>query len=400
MSGHSTAPSPAVLEKPNPFASQDRTVAYIANDLTDAIVRKRVAMLQTAGARVKIGGFRRAGPPPADIHGCVPVDLGETFDRKLAHRAMTSLLAATVGHRKLSFVKGADAVLARNLETLAIAIVARALYAPRAALVYECLDIHRSLTGSGIVAKVLRSVERLFLGQTNLLITSSPAFIEAYFRPRQGWSGRTLLVENKMFSAETMAAKGPCGLTQSRTPIAPPWRIGWFGMLRGQQSLDALCEIAKRSAGAVEVIIRGRPGDNEFKDFLGQIAAAPGVSYLGPYVRAELAQMYADVHFCWAMDLSSDAGNPVWLLPNRIYESSIHGCPPICLAGTETGKWATQRGLTLIVEDPEVDVAEALLSMTQERYDQERAALANIPPTDLICDEDECRTILNQIVGV
>ena len=44
---------------------------------------------------------------------------------------------------------GADVVLARNLEMLIIASRARNLYAPRAALVYECLDIHRLLLSQG-----------------------------------------------------------------------------------------------------------------------------------------------------------------------------------------------------------------------------------------------------------
>ena len=374
-------------------------VAYIANDLTDAIVSKRVAMLVTAGAAVRIGGFRRSGTPPREINGHSPVDLGETFDGKLAHRAATALWTATVGHRKLSFVSGADVVLARNLETLAMAVVARALYAPRARLVYECLDIHRSLTGSGAVAKVLRAVEGVLLRQTSLLITSSPAFIDNYFTPRQGWTGRTLLVENKMLSAETKPSEAPSPPDATGVRAAPPWRIGWFGILRGQRSLDALCDIATRASGTVEVVIRGRPGDNEFTDFEGQIARTPGVSYLGPYSRADLAQMYADVQFCWAMDLSSDTGNPVWLLPNRIYESSIHQCPPICLDGTETGRWAKQRGLSLVVSDPVSDVAEAMLSMTDERYSQERSRLAKIPPSDLICDEQECQTMLDQMIG-
>ena len=62
------------------------------------------------------------------------------------------------------------------------AIRARKRYAPQAAVVYECLDIHRMLLSNGLHGRLFRSLESKLWRDVDLLLTSSPAFIRNYFR--------------------------------------------------------------------------------------------------------------------------------------------------------------------------------------------------------------------------
>src|SRR4051812_30523182 len=161
-------------------------IAYVAWDLWDAATVRRVEMLQAGGAEVALAGFHRRDSAPASVAGAPAVDLGRTFDGRLAHRAALVALRCARTSALREIVRGADVVLARNLEMLAIAALAQRAHAPRARLVYECLDIHRLMCGSGPASVALRALEGMLLRTCSTVIVSAPGFITEYFQPRHG----------------------------------------------------------------------------------------------------------------------------------------------------------------------------------------------------------------------
>jgi hypothetical protein len=235
-------------------------IAYFVHDLTDPAVGRRVRMLKAAGADVVVIGFRRRDETISDVHGACAIDLGRTHDSRFAQRAFKVLQQRLRLSRWWHDVGGADVLIARNLEMLVLAAAARRSRALHAGLVYECLDLHRLLLSNGIAGKLLRLLERRLMQKIRLLIISSPAFSSEYFAPRQGINREArvpvLLVENKMLDldANSSATRTP---TPAALPSGPPWRIGWFGMIRCRKSLDILCALAAQRPGLVEVVIRG-----------------------------------------------------------------------------------------------------------------------------------------------
>lgn len=316
-------------------------------------------MLKMGGAEVSALGFRRSAAPISAIAGVDVYDLGQTHDAKLWARAGK---VAWAGLTELDFIRdemrSADIVLARNLEMLALAVAAWAGLKPseRPRLVYECLDIHRAMVGKDLKAQLLRAIEHALMRSINLLMVSSPGFMRHYFEPMQKFKGAWLLVENKLLVDEGEEAPKPSPLPK---PKAPPWRIGWFGVLRCQKSLDLLDEMTREANGEVEVILRGRPAYHEFRDFEAQIAANPQLKFLGPYQTSELAQIYADVHFAWAVDYFDEGANSDWLLPNRLYEAGANGAPVICRDDCELGRLAADRGSGVLIRQDET-VSQAL----------------------------------------
>src|SRR3954463_2470488 len=204
-------------------------IAYLAWDLWDAATVRRVQMLQAAGARLSVAGVRRRDEAPAEVGGGHPLDLGRTFDGRLAHRAALVALrcARLSGLREL--VRDADVIIARNLEMLAIAAAARRAFAPRAKLVYECLDIHRLMCGSAAPSAALRALEAALLLSCAGVIGSAPAFISQYFERYHRHLPAMLLVENKLLSNSQRPA------APSRQP-GPAWRIGSVGNGRCRKS--------------------------------------------------------------------------------------------------------------------------------------------------------------------
>ena len=111
-----------------------------------------------------------------------------------------------------------------------------------------------------------------------------------------------------------------------------PWKIGWFGALRCRKSLELLAAFTRQMDGRFEVVLRGRPAYSEFDDFDGLVAAEPYIRFAGPYRNPEdLAAIYGEVHFSWAIDFFEEGLNSSWLLPNRLYEGCRFGAVPIAM---------------------------------------------------------------------
>lgn len=373
-------------------------LAYFVHDLTDPAVRRRVRMLQAGGAEPVVLGFRRAEAAPETLDGASVVDLGRTHDARLGHRAMATSLAALQAGRWRNLLAGAEAVVARTLEMLAVASVARRACGLSGPLAYECLDIHRLMLGDGLKGRAARGLERALMRQADLLIVSSPAFLKSYFQPRQGIGRdialRTLIIENKVLDlGAAAAAPRPPALAPGR-----PWRIGWMGAIRCRRSLDILSDLARRRPDLVEVNLHGRPARVEFDDFDASMRELPNLTFHGAYAAEDLPELYAQAHFAWAIDFMEDGQNSAWLLPNRVYEASRFGAVPIALDAVETGRFLAARELGLRLAAPE-DLERWLEALTTQDYARLRGALAAAPPETFVAGEGDCRALVEAIVG-
>lgn len=326
-------------------------ILYLVHDLSDPAVRRRVLMLTAGGASVTLAGFRRGENRLADIEGVTPLELGATADARFLQRLVAVAGAAITLPRLLAGVPQPDVILARNLEMLALANRASTNFGG-VPVAYECLDVHRLLLNGGMIGEALRASERYFSRRAGLLVTSSPAFVEHYFKPLSGLRAPVHLLENRVLELDGSETAIP-----SRTrPAGAPWRIGWFGAIRCRKSFDLLAAFTRRMEGRFEVVLRGRPVRSEFADFDGLVAREPFLRFEGPYRNPEdLAAIYAEVDFTWAIDFFEEGQNSLWLLPNRLYEGCRHGALPIVLEGTETARLATEHGVGVTLADARLE---------------------------------------------
>ena len=322
-------------------------ILYLTHDLRDAAVHKRTAMFKDGGADVTVAGFRRGAEPVNSVAGSAAVDLGRTYDGNFPQRVLSVLREVLCLKKRRTLFEGADVIVARNLEMLAIAVRGRSLCARPPVLVYESLDIHRLLLNKGPAGKALRRLEGWLSKRASALITSSPAFVSSYFEPLSDVRLPVRMVENKVYAP---GAEIPA--SSARTP-GPPWRIGWFGALRCKKSLHILQELVRQSSGNIEVILRGSPALDQMPDFHDAVAATPGLTFAGPYKNPDdLAAIYRDVHFTWAIDMFEEGLNSSWLLPNRLYEGGLYDAVPIALKAVETGRFLDWMGLGVTLEAP------------------------------------------------
>ena len=349
-------------------------------------------MFEAGGAAVSPLGFvREAAATGSAYRGLV---LGQTRDARFAQRALSVAGAMARLHRTRTIVAGADIIVARQLEMLAVAAAARARYRPDATLIYECLDIHRLMTAPGAAGRFLRGLERYLLSGCTGLMVSAPAFITNHFEASAKRLPEVLLVENKMLRLELGGMP-----RHFRRPDGPPWRIGWFGVIRCQRSLHMLADLARALPGLVEIDIRGRVATTAVPDFDAVVASTPAMSFGGPYDRQrDLAAMYGGVHFVWSIDYFEAGTNSDWLLPNRLYEGGVFGAVPLALGAVATGAWLSGRHAGIVLPDPPGPALRArLAALSGADYAALAAQLAAIPESDFLAETAECKTLIARL---
>jgi succinoglycan biosynthesis protein ExoL len=362
-------------------------ILYLVHDLGDAAVVRRTQMLRAGGAQIDVAGFER-GAAGDRLDGARR--LGVTFDADLGHRARAVLAWLARPWDLARLARGHDVVLARNLEMLLLGAAAHRLGAPRARLVYEALDIHGSLIGDGLRARLLRALEAWLVRRCDQLIVSSPAFVAWHFSRYHGLPP-VLIVENRAPRADDAARVRPGPRPQGR-----PWRIGWFGMIRCRRSLDILRALVAASPGTVEVVVRGRPTPAVFPDFRAEAAAA-GLRFEGPYAPGDLPRLYAEVDFVWAVDFYEAGANSAWLLSNRLYEGAAAGRPALAQAGVETGRWVERHRAGLVFAELDRDLAGFFARLTPAAYADLEARAAAIPPEVATYDRDDCLALVESL---
>ncbi len=379
------------IESPRHCAPSEARVLYLAHDLNDAAIWRRKHMLESAGARVAVAGFRRRG-------GALPGEamvLGATEDGRLFRRVLTVGGAVPGLALRLRGLPKPDVILARNLEMLALAARARRLWTgDPVRVVYEVLDIHRMMLGDSARARLLRSVERWLCRPVSLVLVSSPGFVKHYFAPHDLLTDRISLVENKVIGAVVPAPP---------VSIAPGdvLTIGWFGILRCAWTLRTLDTLTRAAPGRFRVLARGVPALDKIPEFHEVMNANPDLHFGGPYrYPDDLSAIYGSVHLIWMADRYDAGLNSDWLLPNRLYEGGLQGRVPVGLEGTEIASFLRRAGIGIVLPRPEADCAhEILTSITEKDIARLGSAMRAVPSSTWIASEGNCRALLAAILG-
>lgn len=351
-------------------------------DVTEAAQIRRVRGLIAAGASVASAMMRRDNMNQNFTPEWPNLTLATAPNEQLGKRVLVMLRSIWKIARNRHLLDDADLIIARNFDLLVIAWAGRMVAGKwRTPLVYECLDIHGLFTRKDAVGAFARWCERWLLARCAALVVSSPGFVRNYFEPFQGYRGRVILLENKLWFDGAPIPR----------PVAPrqgdpdePLLLGWVGSIRCAPSLALLMAAADAFGPRVRIVIRGNVHRHAVPDFDAEIAKRDNVVYAGPYrYPDELADVYAGCDLVWAQDLWQRGGNSDWLLPNRIYEASYFGCPSIAVADTETGRRVAEDGLGFTIPKPEAGDLIALLSTLDRATIRARSeALLDRDPRD------------------
>lgn len=324
------------------------TIAFFGHNSNEPAIRRRARAFQIAGHDV-VGFMPHRGSKKSTDWPLV--DLGQTKDNAYGQRAFSILSGAKVATQQGPKVRSCDAIYARNLDMLAMAVRTRKNLGLKTPLIYECLDVHHRLTGNTLIARMLRQFEARLLRHCALVVISSPRFESEHFAVHYPNAYRSFLLENLMIDGDNFPERPT--LQTHETHLRNPLRIGWFGNLRCKKSLSILLRLAEKFPDRVEIDLRGYAASGVFDNFEALIAPYPNVTFRGRYTAPDdLSKMYESVDLVWAGDWYEDGANSLWLLPNRIYEGGYFATPALAPAGTETARWLADHGSGILLEQP------------------------------------------------
>ncbi len=367
-----------------------KRIAFFAHERGDARVAKRIAALRDQGGEVLGFTFHRDRGKPDVPPAWENVDLGTTYNRRYVQRLFTLAGSLLNLWRERDRLGECGLIYAINTDNAALALCGRFISGSRAPLVLELADIQPAMTGSGMVSRMMRAVERWVLRHSALLVTTSPGFVRHYFVPVQGFQGEILLLENKVYPSTGM----PVVAAKERPAHGgAPWVVGYSGAFRCRRSMELIRALAERLPEKVHFILRGYASGTIAEDFTELLGNLPNVVFGGPYgYPDDLPGMYGAVDFNWCFDESDPGGNSAWLLPNRIYEGGLFRTPALAAAGTETGRWVAENGCGWEIPEPlEESLAEFFSTMTDEKWRAVTARSAAVPEERLRGEGDYVR---------
>jgi succinoglycan biosynthesis protein ExoL len=349
---------------------------FFCPDVTDASTLKRVQQFMDFGYRVTVFGFRRERYNTAYQPPWPNVPLGFTSDARYWHRlkALLHAIPALIARRRA--LSRASIFYARNIDQLVLALLARLVAFSRAPVAYEVLDVPPILMGRGPGATLLRTIERFCLKRVRLLVLSSPGFHRNYYAAVQKYDGAWFLLENKLYPSPPAPATGSAARRSGR-----PWVVGYFGLIRGDATIDLIARLAERLRGRVVFRFAGVFTTVERARFDAVLGGCPNVEYDGPYLpQQDLERLYGRVDFAWALDLENTDNNSRWLMPCRFYEAGYYGIPCLAVHGFEIGSVVEKHRIGWTFDTPlEESLARFFERLTETEYADVRDRLRAAP---------------------
>ncbi|TIX78044.1 MAG: glycosyl transferase family 1, partial [Mesorhizobium sp.] len=115
----------------------------------------------------------------------------------------------------------------------------------------------------------------------------------------------------------------------------------------------------------------------------------------------DMATIYREVHFSWAIDFFEQGLNSEWLLPNRLYEGCRFGAVPISMANTETGRFLDRQGIGVLLPQATPEALEAALGdLDEHRFGKLRARVLARNPRTWSHDRSDCRALVEKLRGL
>jgi succinoglycan biosynthesis protein ExoL len=368
--------------------AQNVALSFFCPDVTDASTLKRVQQFMDFGYSVTVFGFRRERYNTDYQPPWPNVPLGFTTDARYWHRlsALLHSIPALFANRRT--LARTSIFYARNIDQLVLALLARLIAFSRAPITYEVLDIPPILMRRGPVPTFLRAIERLCLRRISLLVLSSPGFHRNYFSAVQKYAGAWFLLENKLYPSPSRSTPArPSGIGRR------PWVVGYFGLIRGEATVNLIARLAHRFRGRVVFKFGGVLTTVEQAKFDAVLRRCPNVVYSGPYLpQQDLERLYRGVDFAWALDLEHTDHNSRWLMPCRFYEAGYYGVPCLAVHRFEVGNVIEKHRIGWTFDAPlEESLARFFERLTEKDYELIRTRLAAVPSSMFVAGEDIIR---------
>lgn len=360
---------------------------------------KRISMLQQMGFEVEAVAFERdyhkGRMPDCKVEYLCKIDHGKYLKRFFA------MVAALPSTRRA--IKRNDIIYASGADMAFMALIAG--FGLGKAVVLEVGDIRELQVSSGLKGRIVRKIDKHFVNACSLLVVTTPAFVDIYYRQWLNSSVPAMVIENKLEPA--MAGKTISKDTTKPLKGMPlvdrPLRIGYFGLLRcdwSWQVLETLSTVARPND--VEIVVAGYP--MKPADLPERTKKLSNVKFLGEFRSPrDLAALYSKVDLVWGCYPYPKSGdwNWRWARTNRFYESCFFQKPIICLAKSGDANEVKRYNIGLTIKDQDVQkVVDTLCSIKHYDLESWKKNMSKLPKKIYVytTEMDELKSALEGIL--
>jgi succinoglycan biosynthesis protein ExoL len=339
---------------------------------------KRIAMLQEEGAEVVVSAFEREYHK-GRLPNCEINTIGKLEHGKYLNRIFTFFNSIP---KVRKHVRNSDIIYCSGPDMAYLAIIASiGLKKP---VVLEIGDIREIQVKKSLIGTIYRKVDYYFTNKCALLVSTSNAFINEYYKKWIDVKVDAIIIENKV---DYRLEKRPRNEQNDNNPEAlfsknRPFKIGYFGLLRDLWSLEILESLAKSNEIYIEIVLAGIPMDST-KTALNNLIKYDSVSYLGEYKSPiDLPKLYNNVDMVWACypEIREDDWNLKWARPNRFYESCFYGVPIFSRKGCQDAVEVSKFNIGMIVNETDAnDVIERISKITVNDLNQWKKNMLELP---------------------
>ena len=272
-------------------------------------------------------------------------------------------------------------------------------------VVVEVGDIREMQFVSGLLGRLVRMVDKHFIDSCALLVATTPAFVDVYYREWLKASLPAVVIENKLEPdfVDQVLEKGFLSPVKGRPMLDRPLRIGYFGGLRCEWSWRVLRALAVARPHDVEIVLAGYVMDPN--DLPQQAEQHENIEYRGQYSSPEdLPSLYGSVDLVWGcyQPIGANDWNLRWARPNRFYESCLFKTPIVSRSGSCDSVDVERYGIGLIIEDEEIDkVVDTLCHIGPDDIETWKKNISHLPRSVYMytTEQDELKSAIESILN-
>lgn len=318
---------------------------------------KRIDMLLAAGLSVRAAAFSRSHPV-SRAPRCPVEDLGHVEDGMYLKRIISALGAL---FKVIKCARRSDIIYASGQDMALIGLAASLV--ARIPVVMEVGDLRGIQFDRGVKGFAVRLLDRYIATHVKFLVVTSELFVSEYYRPLVGRDISYIVLENKLDFEFVDAVESVRDCRPNHADISSETiTIGYFGVLRFQWPLDALCEILRNGQNRYRLVLAGYQSGNI--DLEPLLAMTDQVEYIPSYKSPDdLPKLYNSVDITWcAYPVSGDGhSGKDWVRANRFYEACLFKKPLVVLSGTGDSESVRSLEIGLVLKSQNIaEVAEAL----------------------------------------
>ncbi len=314
----------------------------VVGDTKDA---KRVDILQKAGYNVTVVAFKR-DYFISRLPDCEIIIIGKIENRKYFKR-IGIMIISLLKLRKI--IKRNSVIYALSPDLAFMAFIASLnLNKP---IIMDVADIREIQVSKSIFGRLTRVLDKFIAKRCELIVVTSEAFIKEYYSKTIKVSVRDYyLLENKVDYSIKLHDDEQLFLDRSKI------RIGYFGVLRDNWTVEFLIGLLKNYPDKFEVLLAGINMIDKF-DICKLSNVEEGFSYFGPFTSPnDLLALYNSIDVI-ALFYPEHSTNVDWFnarkncRTNRFYEACYFRKPLIAFSFSEDGKKVEELNIGLTVKN-------------------------------------------------